>query len=901
MIKVILLLINTLTLSHVFSQKELSINVLNPPKKVSPGGHFTLFFEIIGLETNQSIAEESLVLPKNWQLILSKKLDKDLANPKYIYTVATSSTSNAGAYPLILSLANSDGKEASKKLTIEVSNFRKIEIIPLSSYEYVKEGDSLHLDYLIQNLGNSSEKVSIKTSSGKIELKNDSLTIAPNKSMQVRVNKLVPKSQSNFWLMSNDLFVTLHDSLTPIIHFNSVPVYSNQNKKSDPYLRFPIETGVWYSYFVTDKGVRSSYQYDARGHGFLDFKQTHYLDFIVHGPNQIHLPVLGNYDQYFLSYSYKKQINLSLGDYLLSFNNLMEFGRFGRGFRFDQNFKRMGFSTFYTSPRFYPFQKDTYGLSFYVKPKQNLKYSLDFLSKQTQYNQQWFIANFIGVTANYRTNSFFLNSEAAMSSAQNKLDFGFFNRVYYHYKKIHLNSDIVYAGKNFYGFYHNSWQAINAINYNISKKISIGLQSNFTRVNPSFDFYAFNSSPYFSNNSILLNYDIKPSNRLILSYNLEEKEDKKEIKQFHFRENYGRLAYLVNKQKFNLWFENRLGYTQNYLSASDDVKNTQSIQTIIQPLVRVFPCLWLGTFFEYQQTSKFSTINQLTNYYYYGGTSRITVGSTFNLSFSYRNNYAPDELIQKRSFVDLTAELNTKHHKLSLMGGRTFIPNYNQTNENTLFFMLKYSLKLNVPIAKNNQLGSIKGHISSINKLKKEGILVSIGSQKFMTDANGNFYFNDLVPDKYYITLEKSTIETGVISETKTPIEVQVNPKTIHDVSIPLVRSGGVVGKIHFKTNDEATQENKKALVVLIKLFNEQDTFMTKVNDKGEFSFREIKPGQWNIEAIIHGNKDSFVIENLSQNIIIESEKLKTLSFSVVSKERKIYFSNQNFLLNSKK
>ena len=702
----IIFLLNAFLYNNCLGQKGLNINVLNPPKKVIPGGHFTLFFELENADKNRKIIKESLILPESWQLIVSKKLDQDPTHTKYIYTVSTSSTSVSGKHPLTFVLTNNDGTKVSTQLFIEVVDFRKIDIIPLSSYEYVREGDSLNLEYLIHNSGNMSEKIKLHTTRGKLQLKYDTLTIEPNKSIQVKISQLVPETKSNYWLMSNDLYVTLRDSINPVINFISIPVYSNKNKKNDAYLRFPIEVGIWNSHFGTDRGVSRSYQFDVRGSGYLDFKAKHYLDFTIHGPNQINLPTLGNYDQYTVNYSYKNKTNVSLGDYVLSFNNLMEFGRFGRGIHIDQKFKRTGIAVFYLKPRFYPNQRETYGGSLYLKGNENLKYSIDFLSKKSKNEKGWFVSKFIGLTANYKTNALSLTTEATVSFTKTKIDFGFFNRVYYHYKKLSINSDIVYAGKNFYGFYNNSWQSVNSVNYYISKKISLGAQSNVTRVNPSYDFSTLNTSPYYSNNSFLLNYEIKPDKRLMFSYNFEGKEDKQQIKQFYFREKYGRIAYLISSPKFNLWFETRVGQAKNLLVSTDASKSTQSVRSVVQPQAKVLPWLWVGTFFEYQRNAKFSNTNQLTNYFYYGGTSRVTLGNTFNASFSYRNNYAPDELVQKRSFVDLTAELERKNHKISVVAGRAFIPNHSQTNENNLFFMLKYTLKLNTPIRKNKHLGS---------------------------------------------------------------------------------------------------------------------------------------------------------------------------------------------------
>lgn len=124
----------------------------------------------------------------------------------------------------------------------------------------------------------------------------------------------------------------------------------------------------------------------------------------------------------------------------------------------------------------------------------------------------------------------------------------------------------------------------------------------------------------------------------------------------------------------------------------------------------------------------------------------------------------------------------------------------------------------------------------------------------------------------------------------------------MNEILIPLVNSGGITGKIVTQNNgsNNLNTTNKKIPIILVKLFNEQENFITKVNTDGEFSFKEMKPGQWKVEVIIQGNQDKFMVENPSQNVIIESEKLKELSFTMLPKERKIYFSNINVQLRSK-
>lgn len=873
----------------------MKVRVLSSLPKTKPGGHFTLFFEVENVGSRK--AEASLQLPQNWQVIASRSSELSSTVSKYIFTVSSPSSAFAGSYQMAFVIRSGD-RMARKITEAEVVTVRRVEVIPLTSYDYVREGDSLKLEYLVQNLGNHIEKVELRTTTGKIEINEDSLTLYPHKSIRVAVNQKIPETQNSYWEMSNGLFVSLQDSSNATSGFINLPVYSSKNRKSDPYLRYTLEAGAWYSYFDFNKEGTGSYQYDVKGSGFLDFKRKHYADFIVHGPNQITLPAVGSYDQYSLNYAYKKSTFVSAGDYLLVVNNLMEFGRFGRGLRVEQKIMKTGISLFYNQPRFYTLQKDTYGASFYYRPKETLVFSVDGLSKIARVREKWFETKMLGLTTRFKTPVLSFSTEIAVARTQQKNDFGAFNRLYLHVKKLQISSDLVYAGKNFYGFYHNSWQAVNAVNYTVFKKVSLGVQSNITRLNPSFDIYILNISPYYSSNTVFLNYEPASRHRITVSYNEEAKEDRQTVKQFFFNEKYGRLVYMVNSEKFQLWFENRYGQARNLLAGGDDIRYTVSARSVLQPQVRVFRWLWVGGFAEYQRNSKFSSGTRLENYYYYGGNMRIVAGRVFNASVSYRNNYAPDEFIQQRSFMDLTAELNTKHHRLSVMAGRMFLPYYTTTNEGNLFFTVRYTLKLNVPVAKNKNLGSIKGTLTGEPTTRRAGVLVNLHDKKFLTDAEGSFYFNDLPPDKYYLTLDRSTLESGIIPGVKVPFEVSVLPKAASTVSVPLVLSGSISGKILLKSDNRVGDPLPP---VVLKLTNGSESYITRPNEKGEFSFREILPGKWQIQASVQGNSGQYEIENAAQEVVVEALQDQKVSFKIQKKERKIYFSDKSYQLISKK
>ena len=162
-----------------------------------------------------------------------------------------------------------------------------------------------------------------------------------------------------------------------------------------------------------------------------------------------------------------------------------------------------------------------------------------------------------------------------------------------------------------------------------------------------------------------------------------------------------------------------------------------------------------------------------------------------------------------------------------------------------------------------------------------------------MSDSNGFFSFPNLKPDKYFITISSESNLVGVVATIKTPIEVEINADSTEKLIIPLIKTGGVIGRIYFENLPKDTPSVKP--IIYIKLSNEKESIITQMNDKNEFSFKEIKPGFWKLKAVIPGKTEQLEISNQEQEVEIESGKIKQHVFSVKTIERKIKFSGKNF------
>ena len=878
-----------------FCRERVAIRVSNFQRNINLGGHFTLFFEVDNSVNPDNSISDTLFLPQDWQVLTHRKTVIDNKTTRFFFTVASSKTNMSAEYFLDFKLFSNRNIIGLKRVSVFVDEFSNVEIISLSQHENIQEGESVLSKFLVQNTGNRIEKIRLETSRGSILNKREFYLLKPDSTLNVYVQQNIPITDQNFWQTSADLKAYLESKNAPIINNISIPVYSSKIKKTDKYLRFPMEIGGGYSEYRFDKQFISAYQYYASGRGFLDFASKNHLSFSIRGPNQFDFPALGNNDEYALSYRYKDHLTITVGDYQQRFNNLMEFGRYGRGFKIENTINNISTSIFYQKARLNPSQKDAFGGNIRYNFKNRNAISLNFISKNITQPDHSFTSNIVGASLYIRKENIQIESEIAVGEAEKNISLSFYNKFYLRTGRFQLNNELVYADKKFYGFYNNSWLLINGLNYTLSKKVSLGINTNFSRTNPSLDANVYSFSPFTNTYLAFVSFQPNPENLFTLNFINQEREDKQMPSKFHYKEELGNLSYMLNSKSFSLSTQSRYGFSQNLLS-DDSLSKFLSFANLIQPTVRVKPWMWVGCYLEHQHTRKFTKNNSLQNLIYYGGNLRINLKQNFNLNVQYRNNYSPDEFFEQRTFVDASMTYESRHHQFSLSGGRVFLPNVPDSYQNSLFFSAKYILRLNLPVAKNKRLGNISGEIVSLNNgIEKDGVLVQLGDKRFLTDKSGKFYFKDLVPDQYFLKITSN--KPGVIATKKFPMQIEVKADSTHKINVSFLKTGGVVGKINFEYTSQVNKviDADKVPIVLVTLYNENESYTTQMNSNYEFSFKEMKPASWRIRVFIPGNQPLFSIQNPEQFLEIEPDTLKEVNFKIQATERKIYFSNRNY------
>jgi hypothetical protein len=549
----------------VSAQSLLKTKFTKPTSDLKPGSYFSVFFEVLpinGVFTDS--IKVKFELPEKWKILTSKLPEAIIGKYElnYMYTLSSQSDTKSGVYPITAKIFDTNNNLLSTDTCrVSIQKYRKLEIIALDFPENTKEGDTLKLKYLLQNLGNNQENITLKIEEGSFDNLKDTLTLEAKASIELNYRRIIPQKSLNYWVFNSYIKVMPVDTTNSLASiFQSIPIYSTTLKNTDLYLRLPIDVGLLYNGYVLGNKQIGGYQFDIRGNGYLDFDNKHYVDFTLHGPNNFQIPIIGSYDFYSLRYNYKKNTQISVGDYTLRFNNLMEFGRFSRGFSFEQKLNKSQLMAFVSIPRFSQNEKFEAGGIYQMPINNNLHLSFNYMFKKLMfYDKNEINTNFIGISTNYLKSNLRIETEVSTGLYKSKLDIGFYNQLTYQGKRLHFNNISIYTGKDFYGFYNNSIAFINSLGFKINKVFNFTINNNFNRLNPSFDLINFNTSPLSNSYSAFLGIRLNRLNNVSLGYNILEREDRFEPKSFNYRDDFGSFNFNHASKRVSVSLVSRYG------------------------------------------------------------------------------------------------------------------------------------------------------------------------------------------------------------------------------------------------------------------------------------------------------------------------------------------------------
>lgn len=868
------------------NEVETSLSLLPKDKKA-------VFYNIIGTKNNFLQPDLEIDLPEGWQLLTATNIDRLLIgeHKEPFFSFQVSDRAKAGNHTILIKLKENGIPVETFKVNIEIKEVRNIEVIALEKPAFVEEKAAETIKFLVRNIGNTEEKINL-ASSGKILNDND-FTLLAGQSRQVEVTYTLPLNVGSIERVSFDIDAFLKGDLKSHGFTFSVPYLSYNTKKSDPFHRFPVDIGLLFNGLSTGSDLAGAWQFDINGEGYLDLNKKHELTFIARGPDRFNLPRFGNIDQYFVSYK-NKYGKIALGDNNFNISQLIEANRYARGIELSKEIGKWKITAFRAIPRFFDDILNETGGTISLKQSEEAMFKLNVMRKNHLYQGQQKQTDFISTSAQLNKKKFQLETELSLSATDKKINAGVFNNFFLNLDRFKLSSNLVYTSKEYFGYYNNSVFVNNNANYKITPKFSFVFFQNYSQINPSLDTFYYLVAPYTHNNGVELAYKFSKRHNFRVNYNQGGREDRMEEKKFDFKEKLVRYFYTADFSKLSLRFEGDIGQVENLLEPEDTRRSRSQIRNRFNLLYTPVRNINFGGFAEYLNTSRFSTITDQSEFLFYGFQSSVRFKNNFDMSLFYRNNYAPDEFFQSQSFFDFSASYRVKQHEISLVSSHSFLPQ--QGAENTVFVSLRYTLHLNAPLQKKKNLGHVNGFISGV---KKSGIMLNLNGEKVMTDSTGSFKFNDLVPGRYLLNVEKSSLGFGNIVSGNKALFVDVQPDSTRDFKIEVVKTGKIQGKVIAYDKEEDVTNTIPNMI--IEVYNDHFSQLTSTNKFGEFNFSELEEGDYMLRIRSEEMTKAYKIENSNNKVIVKKGEESMFTFLLEPKKRKVQFQKETIILSDTK
>ena len=873
-------------------KNDSDLRIIKIPSIFTPGKHHVVVMELTNsLSKNLSI-EAEWILPENWRLITKPSINKkkETKNIRIFSIISVPVNFRSGISKLIIKVKHNNKTFKTKEINVKIKELHKIEVNLVEKPNFVRAGKKFFYKYLIENKGNTEEKINIESrfSEGKTE----SFDIPVSSSKMVSLEQYIEGDFTKPTTKLTDIIVT-GKNIDTISKINSFTVYPNTSSRNDLYFYYPVTTVVNYTFLKNEVEKSQFLLYNVNGNGFLDIKKKHHLNIGTIRAGGDKSTRYENLERNWIKYKYKKN-ELYLGDFSFNFTRLLEQNRLGRGGYSKLYFKKFHFAFFYNTPLFFKEVKNQLGGYMKLNPFNNYNTSFGILNRVYDNTKTTTTLN---ITQSYKNafSSLYLETAMTMLGKKKRIGLQFTGKA--KLNNYEILSDILYTSPEFDGYFYNSSNIFTSIKKTFSKRFILVNEINYNFLNPRPDEIIEQIAPfnqrYFSRLYFVPNRGHRHS--IELGY-LSVKDRSKKIK-FNFYEYLLNYQYKIKKNNFSLALDNGIRLSTNNLVSSDEKRKT-SLQSSILGVYFITNNLILNTNVQYSNTNRYSQSKR--NLLFYGGSLNYKIKNSWDLAIGFRNDYELSEQYKRRSLFNLTGKFKfNKNHHLNFAGniGSSSL----NTNSKDFLLSIGYRLNLNIPISKNKNIGDISGFLNSKSINDRSGIIFNLDGYSSITDDKGNFKFKDITTGKHYLSVDQSSLKFNSMINEDIPLEVTVNKKEEKQVKLSLIKPSKIGGKITFKKNNQtqASLFKNKLPQLIIKLAQDDKIKYTLTNNKNEFLFSQIKPGKYKIGIVSKNYEKKFTFSNNHRLITVNEGEIKEIVFSVSEKLRRLKMQNKKFKLKS--
>ncbi|MBK7099562.1 MAG: hypothetical protein IPH58_16165 [Sphingobacteriales bacterium] len=171
----------------------------------------------------------------------------------------------------------------------------------------------------------------------------------------------------------------------------------------------------------------------------------------------------------------------------------------------------------------------------------------------------------------------------------------------------------------------------------------------------------------------------------------------------------------------------------------------------------------------------------------------------------YQNNYQPEEYYKDRNLFELRYHQQIyKTHSIDLSG--RYMLQRGALNNKDFIVSLRYAAGINMPLKKMVDYTTLSGYVMNQGVKKTEGVKLILGNHSTLTDKNGCYIFKNIMPGKYILEIERSSISINDISDIPMPAPIELVQKE-NNFNFGLTSAAMIKGRINIDETDEKEQD----------------------------------------------------------------------------------------------
>lgn len=869
-----------------------------------PGGIATFVLHVSNLTSDVVEAKPDEALPPGW-VVVAGKAPVSLSPGEVavrLLSVRVSANAPAGIYSLRYSLRDLGNAAVSGSLDLEivVKPTRSLQLIPLYAPEVVVAGKDIRATFMLQNTGNVPQDIAVVTKNCAL-LDAGPFYLEPKETRELAViarTVVTLAKEGKVFMTVEAAAIDQPDSVASSYHVVRVMpngrVYEDSESDISAYARLSQLTRKW-----QDGNVATGFQGELFMSGALDEAGQNKLELKLRGPDRLGLSILGQYDEYYANFQNEK-LYAHLGDKAFSLTPLTQFFRYGRGAEASIRSGAYEFGGFYLQPRFYSStESEAAGYIRYHHPAGH-QLSANLMRKQLGSERgDALLASFHSLLQLWEHT--IVEAELSTGNLGAARGSGAYLRLHSQpVKKLTLASNLVYAGKNYPGFFTNTLSFYGEINYLPVSKLGLTVLVNQDASNASQD-TLFGVAPWSRISQAGANYHVGKQFTLRSFIRQMELRDQMPDAKFHFKEDLLRLQVAKTTGLLTFAMSGEFGTRENLmLNGQEGLSRTLRASLDLHLKLRQ-----RHTFSGIAQYHEFkNAFTGAKKQFIFGGGVNSALSAHSRLRLFFQTNYLPEQYHQNRNLLNFSFTQKVgkrKKHELYAQANYVLLQRTQQQRDFSL--QVGYTWLFGIRTQKIPQGQTLRGIITNAGATSVEGVVLELNGQRVKTKPDGSFAFENVQPGQYYLLLDPTSINIYEVTDIPMPLGVAVREGEDKWIGFSLTRSVTIKGNIDIEPEPKSTSlsgPDGPSRVFALEISKGTERLRRLADRSGYFEFPDLRPGTWHLKILNAESYHGFYFEQSEWELEIHPGESKHIHIKVFRKKREIKFQDKPLLFGTK-